>query len=182
MSACPPYETLVALWAGELGESEAGDVDEHLFGCDDCAAATERLARLVGGLREKIPFVISHAHRDRLVAAGTRIHVTRVEPSVDPATRKSVRFTPDVDLLVFALRGDLSSVDRIDVAIASPTGTPRYVLEDVPFDRKSGEVLIACQRHFEGMFPAGDPVFSVEAVETGARRHVGDYVVTHVWR
>jgi len=182
MSECPPKETLVANWAGELGDEAAAAVDEHVFGCDACTAETERLAGLVGALREKIPFVISHAHRDRLVAAGTRIHVTPVEPTPDRAAKKSARFTPDLDLLVFALRGDLANADRIDVEIASPTGTPRYLLEDVPFDRKAGEVLIACQRHFEGMFPAGDPVFSVHAVEAGERRAVGDYVVAHVWR
>ncbi len=182
MSTCPSYETLVALWAGELDESEAAAVDEHLFACDSCAAATQGLAAVVGGLREKIPFVISHAHRDRLVEAGTRIHVTQVEPTPDRSARKSARFTPEVDLLVFALRGDVSKADRVDVEIASPTGEPRYVLEDVPFDRKSGEVLIACQRHFEGMFPAGDPIFSVHAIEAGERRAVGDYVVEHVWR
>ena len=71
MSACLPYPTLVALWAGELEESEAAAIDEHLFGCDACAAATERLAKVVGTLREKLPFVISHAHRERR-AAGTR--------------------------------------------------------------------------------------------------------------
>jgi hypothetical protein len=32
------------------------------------------------------------------------------------------------------------------------------------------------------MFPAGDPIFSVHAVEAGERRAVGEYVVTHVWR
>lgn len=182
MSTCPSYETLVALWAGELDESEAAAVDEHLFGCDSCAAVTERLAAVVAALREEIPFVISHAHRERLVDGGTRIHLTHVEPTPDPSARKSARFTPDVDLLVFALRGDVAKADRVDVEIASPTGEPRYLIEDVPFDRRSGEVLIACQRHFEGMFPAGDPIFSVHAIEAGARRAVGDYVITHVWR
>jgi hypothetical protein len=182
MSACPPYETLVALWAGELDEPQAAAVDEHVFACDSCAAATERLAGVVGGLRERIPFVISQAHRERLVEGGTRIHVTQVEPTLDRSATTSARFAPDVDLLVFALRGDVSRADRVDVEIASPTGEPRYVLEDVPFDRKAGEVLIACQRHFEGMFPAGDPVFSVHAIESGKRRAVGDYVVAHVWR
>jgi anti-sigma factor RsiW len=130
MSACPSYETLVALWAGELNDAEAAAVDEHLFGCDACAAATERLAKVVGTLREKLPFVISHAHRERLEAAGTRIAVTDVEPTLDPTLRPSARFTPNVDLLVFALRGDVSSADRVDVEIASPTGEPRLVRKD----------------------------------------------------
>jgi anti-sigma factor RsiW len=82
MSACPSYETLVALWAGELHEVEAAAVDEHLFGCDACAAATERLAKVVGTLRETPPFVTSRPHRERLEAAGTRVAVTDVEPTL----------------------------------------------------------------------------------------------------
>jgi anti-sigma factor RsiW len=110
MSACLPYPTLVALWAGELNEAEAAAVDEHLFGCDACAAATERIAKVVGTLRDKLPFVISHAHRERLEASDTRIAVTDVDPTLGP----SARFTPNVDLLVFALRGGVSSADRVD--------------------------------------------------------------------
>ena len=182
MSACPTYPALVALWAGELEEAEAAAVDEHLFGCDACAAATDASRGSLEPCARSSPFVISHAHRMRLEAAGTRIAVTDVEPTLDPTLRPMARFKPDVDLLVFALRGDVSSADRVDVEIASPTGEPRYVLEDVPFDRQTGEVLIACQRHYEGMFPAGDPGFSVHAVQAGKRRAVGEYVVTHVWR
>lgn len=182
MSACPSYETLVALWTHELDELDAAAVDEHLFGCDSCAAATQRLAKVVSALRARMPFVISPAHRERLVAAGKRVAVTPLEPTPDRTARKSVRFTEDVDLLVFALRGEVSNADRVDVEIASPTGEPRYLLEDVPFDRRNGEVLVACQRHYEGMFPAGDPIFTVHAIEDGERRAVGDYVVTHVWR
>jgi hypothetical protein len=182
MSACPSFATLVALWAGELEEAEAALVDEHLFSCDSCAATTARFASLVGALRTKVPFVISHAHRDRLVTAGVRVHATAVDPTLDTTAKRTARFTPEVDLLVFALRCDVSTADRVDVEIASPTGEPRHVLDDVPFDRKSGEVLIACQRHYEGMFAAGDPIFTVHAVEAGKRRVLGDYVVAHVWR
>jgi len=108
--------------------------------------------------------------------------VTNLEPVPDRRATKSARFTPAVDLLVHALHADLSNADRVDVEIASPTGEPRYTLEAVPFDRQKGEVLIACARHYEPMFPAGDPIFSVHAVEAGERRAVGDYVVAHVWR
>ncbi len=127
--------------------------------------------------------MISHAHRERLEAAGTRIAVTDVEPKLDRALRPSARFTPNVDLHVFALRGDVLSADRVDVEIASPTGEPRYVLGDVPFDRRTGEDShLPANATTRGMFPAGDPIFSVHAVEAGKRRAVGEYVVTHVWR
>jgi hypothetical protein len=181
VSACTAYERLVALWAGELEESEAAAVDEHVFGCDSCAAASQRLAKIVGALRAKMPFVISHAHRERLVASGTTIAVTSVAPTPDRVANTSAFFATGVDLLVFALRADVANADRVDVEIASRTGEPRYLVEDVPFDRAAGEVLIACQRHYEGMF-TGDPIFTVHAVEAGERRPVGDYVVEHVWR
>lgn len=182
MSDCPSFERLVALWAGELDETEAGALDVHVFVCDPCAATTEQLAEIVGRLRSKMPFVISRAHHDRLVASGTRIHVTTAVSTLDRRPTTSARFTPDVDLLVFALCADVQQADRVDVEIASPSGTNRHVLQDVPFDREKGEVLIACQRHYEGMFPEGDPVFSVHAVERGKRRAVGDYRIEHVWR
>jgi hypothetical protein len=69
----------------------------------------------------------------------------------------------------------------VDVDVRGPNGEPGALLENVPFDRTAGEVLIACQRHFEGMFP-GDPVFRVHAIEGGARRTIGDFVVVHDWR
>src|SRR5262249_45024308 len=65
VSAHPSFETVLALWAGDLDASQAAAVDEHLFACDACAAVTQRLASVVSALRAKLPFVISHAHRDR---------------------------------------------------------------------------------------------------------------------
>ena len=70
MSACPAFPTLATLWAGELEESEAAAIDEHLFGCDACAAATERLAKVVGTLRVEAgkrravgEYVVTHVWR-----------------------------------------------------------------------------------------------------------------------
>ncbi|HET9989887.1 MAG TPA: hypothetical protein VFQ65_15250, partial [Kofleriaceae bacterium] len=166
---CPiPTETLIALFSHELGEAEADAVTEHAFACERCGREFERVARLVEGLREVIPFVISHAQRDRLVAEGTRIRVTNVEANTSP----TALFANDVDLLVHALRMNLARVDRVDVDVLGPSGEHGATLENVPFDRAAGEVLIACQRHFEGMFP-GDPIFRVHAIEAGAKRTIG---------
>jgi hypothetical protein len=178
VTACPSFEALVALWAGDLDESEATSIDEHVFKCEPCAAASTRLAQVVGGLRETIPFVISHAHRDRLAADGSRIRVTPVAPN---ATAHA-HFAPEVDLLVHALRGDFSLAERVDISIGSPTDPRRVVVQEVPFDRETGEVLIACQRHYEPMFSGDDLVFSVDAIERGQPRRIGDYVVVHHWR
>jgi len=180
MSVCSkaiPFETSVALWMDELPADEAAAVEEHVFVCDECSKSFDRFARLAIGIRELIPMVISHAHRARLVNRGIRICNTPVEAS--RTTR--ARFSPDLDLLVNVLKADLSGVDSVDLELSSQDGSSRLLLEDVPFDAGSGEVLVACQRHYEDMFP-GDPIMRVYAVQGGARRHVGDYLVEHVWK
>jgi hypothetical protein len=174
---CPtPFETLARWWLDDLPEAESTALEEHLFACDGCAAASERLGELVSGLRGWIPPIISHAHRDRLTRQGKRIRLTPVDAGVSVCAR----FDPDLDLLVHVLRGDLSRAERVDMEIARPDTGWRLVLEHVPFDRTAGEVLVACQRHYRDILP-GDPVFRVFAVEHGERRSVGEYLVIHEW-
>lgn len=174
---CPtPFETLARWWLEELPDSESAALEEHLFACDTCSAASERLGKLVSGLREWIPPVISHAHRDRLAREGKRIRLTPVDVGVDA----HARFDRDLDLLVHVLRGDLSRAERVDLEVGRPDLGWGVVLEHVPFDRKAGEVLVACQQHYRDMFP-GDPVFKVVVVEQGQRRPGRDYFVIHEW-
>jgi anti-sigma factor RsiW len=175
--SCPtPFETLVSWWLGDLPETEAAALEEHLFACDACSAASARLGSFVAGLREWVPPVISHAHRDRLAAAGKRIQLTPVDAGVDAR----FRFAPELDLGVHVLRGDFARAERVDVEVSAPGYDWRVVIEQVPFDRAAGEVLVACQRHYEHMF-TGDPVFEVFAVTEGERRRVGLYHVAHEW-
>jgi hypothetical protein len=172
------FETLVALWAGELPEAQTAAADEHLFACEACSAASDRLGKVVTGLRGLVPPVLSHALRDRLASQGMRLRVTNVQPGVEA----TAHFTRDVDLLIHVLHADLSRAARVDVEVLAPDGEPRVALEQVPFDATKGEVLIACQRHYEHMLPPGvDPIFRVHAFEAGERRRVGDYLVIHVW-
>jgi hypothetical protein len=180
MSACREplsFETLASLWSGDLDPAAAAVAEEHLFACDECAGGSDRLARLVGGLRDVIPPVISHAHRDRLVQSGRRIHITPVRPQ----TEAHAHFTRELDLLIHVLQGDLSRAERVDVDVVRPDGSVAVALEHVPFDAQAGEVLIACQRHYQGLYPGGEPTFRVHAVEGGERRRVGDYFVFHHW-
>jgi Putative zinc-finger len=174
------FETLVALWSGDLSPEDAEAVETHLFSCDSCSEASDGLGRLVTGLREFVPPVISHRLRDRLAARGMRMRQTPVQSGV-PA---EARFTSDLDLLVHVLKGDLSRAQRVDVEVMDGQKTATFFhFQHVPFDPGTGEVLVACQRHFEHMAePAGDPVFRVLAFEGGVRRQVGDYFVRHHWR
>lgn len=172
------FEALVVLWAGEIDDSEASRIDEHLFGCESCARRSDRLGSLVGGLREVIPAVVSRAHRDRLLERGVRI----VETRVTPGTHAHARFGPDVDLLVHVLEGDLSKAKRVDVDVVGSDGSTLFAFAGVPFDAARGEILIACQRHYRGMLENDqDPIFRVRAIEGGEHPRSVDYVVVHEW-
>jgi anti-sigma factor RsiW len=173
--SCPtPFETLCRYWLDDLPAAEVDALEEHLFACDACADACERLGELAVALRGWIPPIISHARRDRLLGEGKRIRATPVQSGVTA----HARFDPELDLLVHVLKADLASAVRVDVDIAPPAGGWRATVEHVPFDPDTGEVLVACQPHFRHIFP-GDPVFTVFVVEDGERRQVGTYFVEH---
>lgn len=170
------FETLVAWWTGELADNDGMRVEEHIFACDSCATAAARFAKLAAGLRQQIPPIISHAYRDRLLAKGSRIRFTPVDAGVNARAL----FSLDVDLLVHVLRADLSRAERVDVEVVI-RGSEPILCEAVPFDAKSGEVLVCCQRHFQHMGPP-DLIFRLHAIEAGQRRLVGDYPVFHEFR
>jgi hypothetical protein len=173
-----PFEALVAWYAHELADDDADALERHLFSCDECAAASEQLGRLIGGLRQVVPPAISHALRDKLAAAGQRILFTPCEPDGDA----TARFASDVDLMVHALRADVSKAERVDIEVLQADGGLRVSLDDVPFDAETGEVLVACQRHYRMMFREGEqPTFRVHVTEGGKKRRVGDYRVVHIW-
>lgn len=174
-----PFETLVALWAGELAVDVAEAVEDHLFACDECAARAERLDRPIAALREQVPPVLSRPQRDQLAARGLKI----LEMAFEPGARGEAVFALELDLLVFALHGELAGASRVDLEIADATGQVRFEHQHVPFDAERGEVLVACQQHYRAYSAMyeGDPEFRLIAHEAGRRRQVGAYVIKHVW-
>lgn len=166
------YEQLVELWFGDSDDAHA--IEDHVFACDVCGAQYTQLGALCEALGGFVPPVISHAHRDRMIERGARIHLTPVEAGV-PA---DATFVNELDFLVHALRGDFSRAERIDLAIVAPDGSER-VLERVPFDARTGEVLIACQKHYRYAYP-GDPDFVLTVTEGGSTRKAS-YMVRHTW-
>jgi hypothetical protein len=173
-----PFETLTALWAGELAPEEADSVEVHLFSCDACAAAAQQLDRLLGTLYELIPPVLSRAHVERLVANGVRVK----ELQITRPTGNEAVFTPELDVFVFALHADMAGAERVDVEIHDTAGTPHMQFAHVPFDASRGEVLVACQRHYEAYDTLlSDGRFKVFAYAAGQRREIGSFAIRHVW-
>lgn len=170
-----PFETLVDLWTGELAKAEG--VEDHLFTCDQCAAASAQLDRLIGSLLHLVPPVLTRGLYDRLQERGLKI----LEKEFAAGARGDAYFAADLDLMVFSLRAPLADAERVDLEVLDGTGYVHFAFTHVPFDASRGEVLVACQQHFRDYPSTGDPEFRVFAVQAGTRRQVGSYVIKHVW-
>jgi hypothetical protein len=170
-----PFEKLVDLWTGELGDAES--VEDHLFACDHCAAQSAQLDRLIGSLLHLVPPVLTRGLRDRLEERGLKI----LDMAFDAGARGEAFFAADLDLMVFALRAELANAQRVDLDVLDGTGHVQFAFTAVPFDPVRGEVLVACQQHFRDYPGEGDPEFRIYAVQAGTRRQVGSYVIKHVW-
>lgn len=174
---CPvSAELLEAYFARDLAQADEAALEEHVFACDACARALDAAGALAEALSSWIPPVISRARLERLRDSGQELRVT----PVDPGARVEVEFSPQLALLVHALRAKLSPGARIGVGIGTPEAGTLHELFDVPCDRERGEVLIACQRHYLETYPP-TTLFSVfSQPENGEREVLGEYVVHHV--
>lgn len=165
-----PFETLVAYWCHDLPAAEADAVEEHVMGCAACTKASESVAAITLKLRALVPPIVTLERVAKLREGGTRI----VENTMAPGERKAVTFRSDVDILLHRLGGlDLSAAEHVTVTVLDDdTGAIVTAQPHAPFERASGEVLVACQRHF-AVFPP-NVRFEIEATMRSG-------VVTRAW-
>jgi hypothetical protein len=176
-SSALSWDELVAYWAGDLGDDATAAADEHLMGCASCSAQSARVAQVTETLRAAIPPLLTRAALDHLAAKGLRI---REMPFV-PGERKEGRFPRDCDLLIFRLGGlDLTAATRVAFRLRTE-GLPDAIVEteDAPFDRHTGEVLLACQRHYAGLPP--NAVAEVHVRDAAGREQSAEYTIEHVF-
>lgn len=180
MSCAHPiaWDTLVDYWARDLGDADTAAVEEHFYGCGDCAAAAARVAAVTETLRAALPPVVSRARVEQLRARGVRIR----ETTFAPGDQRDVRFVADADLLVHRLGGlDLTGAERVSVRIsAESTGALIMEVDGPPFEPAEGAVLVACERH-NVAFPH-DTVMSVSIHVPGdAPPRTATYTIRHLY-
>lgn len=171
-----PWDELVAYWAGELDEREVDRLDAHLIGCPTCSAESARVSAVTEALRAMTPPFIDHARLAALHAQGRAIRDNVIEPN----ERHTALFAAETDFLIHRLRVDLSVATRVGVEITvEETGAVLLTEPSVPFDRDSGEVLIACQRHFASFPP--NVVIEVHAHDAAGAETITRYPIPHVF-
>jgi anti-sigma factor RsiW len=177
MSCANPIDgaTLVDYWAGDMDDDAAVVLEEHLFGCADCSAASARVGAVTEAVRASIPSVVLRERIDRLRATGARVR----ENGFAPGDRREVEFAADVDLLIHRLGGlDLQGAARVDLWVTSEsTGETVGSVDNVPFDAAEGAVFVACQRHYAAL--PHDTVMTVSVHAPGAPPRTARYTILH---
>lgn len=178
MSGCREpvsWEALVDYWSRDLPAAEQEAIENHLFGCAACCAASAGVAAITEALRSEIPPLLTREALAVLRAGGLRI----VENRMAPGERKQVPFPATADLLLHRLGGlDLSRASRVRFTLrVEGSDQPIVEIDDAPFDRESGAVLLACQHHFD-VFPP-DTVAEVRARDDSGAETVAEYTILH---
>jgi hypothetical protein len=169
-----PDETLVRYWARDLSDAEMDEVDEHVFGCTDCFAASSRVAAVADGLATALPPVV--LRRD--VARAERRGLRTVTNDLHVNSPKETRLPADAEMLVHRLVANLGDVEKVALDITMLDDTVLVSFDDVAFDRAEGAVIVACHRHFAEQFPP-DAKLVLRCQDVRGRETVQKYTVLH---
>jgi hypothetical protein len=141
-------EKLFALAAGE----DDDETEAHVLSCSACAATLDRLLAIVEGVRDlvsrgRLSVAVSAALLEELEREGIVKRIYRFAPGGVVACQVSVD-----DVYVAAqLAADLSSTTRVDVVFRMLGRELR--LDDVPFDRERGLVIVLERADFLRSLP-----------------------------
>lgn len=171
---------LAAYWLGELDDAAQAQAEAHLFGCAQCAQRLHFLAETGAGVRALVrqgalAVAVTPAFLDELRAQGLRVREYRVVPGGGV----NCTIAPQDDFVVSRLQASLERVARLDVEL-HVEGEPHERRNDIPFDPRSGEVLL---------LPSAARLRAIKvptvhrlrllAVEAGGERLIGEYQFNH---
>ena len=137
--------TLLDYWAGDLADPHLPDrIEEHLFACVDCSARLHVLAALGTGLatlvrQGRVSGIVSRGLLNRMQRDGLHIRMF----SLAPGETVPCCVFPGDDLIVTALRADLSAVESVTLSVTGPGDSSFSQLPNVPVFSPDGEVLWA---------------------------------------
>ena len=172
-------EALVAYWLGELDDASEARIDEHVLGCAACGERLAGIVALADGIRAAsrrgmVRIFVTDAFVRSAVEHGTRVREYRVPRN--GSVNCSV--APEDELLVSRLQAPLADVQRVDV-ISYLDDAQTDVFRDVPFDARSGEVVVAPKLAHLRTMPSHRRRFRLLAIDGNGERVIGDYTFNH---
>jgi len=173
------FQTLAVYWLGEMAERQEVIIEEHFFGCAHCTGRLDAFAALASGVRAavkdgRVTTVVSEPFVKAMTQAGLSLREYRIEPggSVNCTIRA------DEDGVISRIRAPLAGVKRLDLA-HQLGGEPETRIADVPFDAKTGELLIIQSGARLKAMPAFVLRTRLIAVDEAGERQIGDYTFNH---
>jgi len=177
----PDWQALVDYWLGDTDAAATEAIDEHLLRCDDCGAVFDEIVALARGVRDAfsrglVPSVLTPDLVARVKASGRRVR----EYAVPPGGSVQCAVAPDDELLVSRLRAPLAGVRRLD-ALFSVSVAPgeEQRLQDLPFDAKAGELLLAHKLAEVRRLPSHDVTLRLLSVDDAGEREIARYTFHH---
>jgi len=174
------FPELVDYWLGELPPDREQRFEEHLLGCDHCAAQLEQLAGLAKGIRSvfrkgALRTVISARFLDAMKQKGLRLREYPVSPG------GSVRCTIGSadDAVIGRLKLPDVGISRLDLVSLDEQNNVRFRLRDIPFDEASGEVLVCPSAVVLKQMPAHTDIVRLLAVDNSGERQIAEYTFIH---
>lgn len=168
------WAQLVDYWAGDLPVEQQDAVDEHLIGCELCTAESMRVAAVTEAMRSILPPIVSLELVEKLRQRGLSV----LENPIHPGERKEILFPNAVDVLIHRLTSlPLADAVRVDFKLSGEDGGKVLIqVNDVPFDRATGSVMIACMKHYPG--PA-DTVAETRVTDSAGAQTVQVFTILH---
>lgn len=172
-------ESLAALALGELEGDELDRVELHVLSCSACALTLERLIEVGPAVRElvtagQVRTFAEPALLARLDELGLISRRYRVAP--DQVVACSVG--PNDVYALTELEAELAGVQCVDLLVSSEVGG-EWRDRDVPFDPARGVVSVLDRGDALRLLPSTRIFLTLVAVEDGAERRLGEYVLAH---
>jgi anti-sigma factor RsiW len=165
--------------AGELPETEAAALEEHLFACADCGARAAEFDALPQGIRQalrsaEIGGFVTDAVLNRLAREGVRVRTFALPPgAVIPCA-----VWDDDELLVLRLRGDFAGASEVTLSQhadgAELTSTRGHIAAGA-----QGEILFATPAAWIRQLPVVEIDVLLTAHDGGDDRTIGRYTLVH---
>ena len=133
---------LATWWTEDLPAGEGDRIEEHLFGCGECAASAERFAALAGAIRAlardgSIRVIVGASWLERVADEGLRVREYRLRPGGSVACT----VTPEDDFVIARLAVDRHEAVAVDLSWCDAEGHELERLRDLPLREDADEIL-----------------------------------------
>lgn len=172
---------LADYWLAALAQPEEDAVEEHLFGCEACAARLRETVAFAEGIRNlardgALRLVVSDAFVRRAVEQGVRVR----EYAVPAGGSVACTVTAEDDMLISRLAANLRDAKRVDLCFCDERGVEQLRLPDIPVRAGAAGVAVQHSITHAKALPSGVLIARLLSVEEdGAERLIGEYTFNH---